>query len=269
MSGELETAVQHHKAIIPVVLRDTSRRDLPDSLLKSNWILFGPGHNAVRGLEEVITALEEDLDWRDSHTRLIVRAKEWVSSQRDRSFLLRGSDLRSAEEWLSQATLHEKTPPTALQTEYILASRKATTRTQRTWRTALSAGLVISLALTALAFAQRQQAIHQRDIAVSRQLINQSETLGDSDPVISKLESIAAWRIHRSDDARFAMLAAAARPGIAVFVGDKGPVGSVAFSPKGTILATGSSDGTVRLWDGPPVSRSVVPSPAISERPTR
>ena len=34
---------------------------------------------------------------------------------------------------------------TALQTEYTLASRKATTRTQRTWRTALSVGLIVSL----------------------------------------------------------------------------------------------------------------------------
>lgn len=192
---ELETAVQRHKLIIPVALRKTDRRDLPGSLLKPNWIFFfGPGHDLQHGLDNVITALEEDLSWRDTHTRLGVRATEWSNSDQDRGFLLRGSDLHTAEEWLGQATMHDKTPPTALQTEYILASRKATTRTQRTWRTALSVGLVISLSLAALAFIQRQQAvferqqaIDQRDVAVSRELISQSEALGDTDPVITKL----------------------------------------------------------------------------------
>ena len=260
---ELETAVQRHKLIIPVALRDTDRRDLPASLLTPNWIFFSPGHDLQRGLDKVITALEEDLEWRDTHTRLAVRATEWSGSHQDRGFLLRGGDLRSAEEWLGQATMHHKTPPTALQTEYILASRKATTRTQRTWRTALSAGLIIALSLAALAFVQRQhavyeqqqaiqqrqQAIHQRDVAVSDELASRSEALGDTDPVISKLLSIAAWRISPSSEARYAMLTAAALRGTGILTGHTGAVDSMAFSPDGKTLASGSSDGTIRLWE--------------------
>jgi WD40 repeat protein len=245
---ELEIAVQDHKLIIPVALRDTSRRDLPGSLLRPNWIFFGQGDDAERGLDEVIRALEEDLDWRDIHTRLAIRTKEWAGSEQDRSFLLRGRDLRSAEEWLGQAALHEKTPPTALQTEYILASRKAVTRTQRTWRTALSAGLIISLALAALAFVQRQQAIHQRDIAVSDQLVAESQALGEANPTVSRLELIAAWGIHRSPQIRYAMAAAAANPEIAS-ISSTTSINTVEFSPAGKILATGDDGGRVRLWD--------------------
>lgn len=154
--------------IVPDIAGARTSADLRGYWLAVNWIFFSPGHDAERGLNDVITALEEDIGWRDARTRLAVRTKEWIGSQRDRSFLLRGSDLQSAEEWLGQASLHEKTSPTALQTEYVVASRKNATRTQRTWRIALTVGLVVSLALAAIAFAQRQQAIHQRNVAVSR-----------------------------------------------------------------------------------------------------
>ena len=275
---ELETAVQRHKLIIPVALRDTDRQDLPGSLLTPNWIFFSPGHDLQHGLDNVITALEEDLGWRDTHTRLAVRATEWSGSHQDRGFLLRGGDLRSAEEWLGQATMHDKTPPTALQTEYILASRKATTRTQRTWRTALSVGLIIALSLAALAFVQRQQAVyeqqqavqehqqavHQRDVAVSDEVAIRSEAPGDADPVISKLLSIAAWRVSPTSDARYAMLTAAALPGIGILTGHTGAVDSVAFSPDGKTLASGSADGTIRLWDvatGRPIGQPLTGDP--------
>ncbi len=36
-------------------------------------IFFSGGHDFERALDEVVVALEEDLDWRDAHTRLGVR----------------------------------------------------------------------------------------------------------------------------------------------------------------------------------------------------
>ena len=124
--------------------------------------------------------------------------------------------------------------------------------------------LVVGFASVAgLAVHANQEAVHQRDVAVSGQLTSQSETLGDTDPAISKLESIAAWRIHPSNDARYAMLAAAARPGIAVLSGHQGWVYSVAFSPDGNTLASGGNNGTVRLWDG----SHRPPDPATAHRP--
>ena len=63
-----------------------------------------------------------------AHTRLLTRAIEWDANGKNNSFVLRGDDLRSAEQWLAQAGAEKERQPTALQTEYILASRKAATR---------------------------------------------------------------------------------------------------------------------------------------------
>jgi WD40 repeat protein len=110
--------------------------------------------------------------------------------------------------------------------------------------------LILIIGLVAfIAIRASQNASQQRDIAVSRQLVTESEHLSAIDPVTAKLKSLAAWRIHPSDDAWQAMLAAASVPGIAVMTGHTGPVMSVAFSPDDKTLAGVSWDGSVRLWD--------------------
>jgi len=80
-------------------------------------------------------------------------------------------------------------------------------------------------------------------------LISQSQRPGNANPALPRLLSVAAWRLNPSSAACYAMLAAAARPGIAVLTGNIGAVDSVAFSPDGKTLVAGSADHTVRPWD--------------------
>jgi hypothetical protein len=99
--------------------------------------------------------------------------------------------------------------------DFLHASDRAHRRglRQRQSFTAFLMVLVVGFAAVAVvAFRANQATAHQRDVAVSGQLISKSEALGDTDPVISKLESITAWRLNPSAEARYAMLAAAALP---------------------------------------------------------
>lgn len=247
---ELEMALSLHKLVIPVVLREVDRRDIPESLSRLNWIFFSTGHDARRALDDVVVALEEDLEWRDAHARLAVRATEWTNSRRDRSFLLRGSDLHTAEEWLGQTTGHEKTLPTGLQTEYILASRKAATRTQRTWRTALSAGLVISLSLAALAFIQRNQARHEAQIANSRALAAEANADLSSDPEQSLRLALESARIDPGGPAEQTLrLALAQARQRMVIQSETGQNTVAAWNPARAQIAVTAPHDSVALWD--------------------
>ncbi len=117
---ELEHAIAHGKRLVPVVWQDVDPKQVHPELARLNWIFF---RDFDAGLQTLLTAIATDLDHIRSQTRLLVRAREWESHQRDESFLLRGNDLEAAETWLHQA-VHKEPLPTPLQKTYIQTSRQ-------------------------------------------------------------------------------------------------------------------------------------------------
>src|SRR5262245_26189200 len=210
--------------------------------------------------EALLTAwpLLHDTWLAETHADRIVRtqlhntAAEWAGHARDPSYLYSGSLLQAAAGAAARIGADPARHPPLSQAErdFLHASDHARRRRARQRQAFLAflLALVVGLAsATVLAVRASQQAAHQRDVVASGQLISESENLGETDPAISALLSIAAWRIDPSSATRYAMLAAAARPAIAVFSGYHDTVLSVAFSPDGKTLASGSGDGTVRL----------------------
>jgi WD40 repeat protein len=191
---------------------------------------------------------------RITRTRLAHTASEWDHHHRDPSYLYTGTLLDTATAAAARITADPaRHPPLGpAEREFLQASDRAHQRTvrRRQGLLALLTVLVIGFASVAvLAIRASQQAAHQRDVAISGQLISQSQLLGNTNPALVKLLSVAAWRLDPSSEARYAMLAAAALPGIRTLAGHAGPVESVAFSPGGKTLATGTRNGAVQLWE--------------------
>ena len=187
-------------------------------------------------------------------TRLDDVAAEWIRNSRDPTYLYTGTLLAAATETAARISADPaRYPPLSrAEQDFLRASNHAHHRRTRRRESIIAflMALVIGLALLAVAaFRSSQEAKQQRDFAASGQLISDSEVIGDADPSVSKLLSIAAWRIHPSGQDRYAMLAAASRPGIASLTGHTDRVHAVAFSPDGHTLVSGSYDGTARLWD--------------------
>lgn len=147
---EVAHAIASHKRIIPVVhiesgiadsygklaaikptgfLADAlGGRDLLDMARKNwsvlegiNWLFFRASDDFEAGVKRLIDVVETDFGRVRLHTRLMVRANEWREKEYDKSYLLVGTDLREAENWLKLDD--EKPPkPTELHRAYVRAS---------------------------------------------------------------------------------------------------------------------------------------------------
>jgi YVTN family beta-propeller protein len=142
---EVEHAARLHKRIVPLALSLVSEDQVPEDVRVRNWIPAGKDDDFTITIARLVKALDTDLEWEREHSRLTMRALEWERSGRDRSFLLRGADLKAAERWLADGA--EKDPgPTALETEYLAAARARVRR----GRLLVAAGSVVVIAVIAV-----------------------------------------------------------------------------------------------------------------------
>ena len=121
---EIEEALKHNKRLVPLVFEEVPPEQVHPELARLNWIFLRPEDNFQQGFQRLIAALDQDLDYVRTHTRLLVRALDWERHGQDHSYLLRGSDLARANEHLAQG-IHQEPRPTALHHRYVRASAEA------------------------------------------------------------------------------------------------------------------------------------------------
>ena len=175
---------------------------------------------------------------------------EWDAEGRDKSLLLRGTELKAAEGWLASRPAGADPAPTQVQREYLLASREAAARRQRTMTGGAVAIAVVSIGLLIFALISRGQAVSERIAARSQALAAESQAQLANDPEISLILGMRAVREKATPQSLFALRAALdasplerALPTIA----NSGGCLPAVISPNGRQIAEGTCTGQVRI----------------------
>lgn len=196
---EVNHAIEQNKRLIPVLLREINSADLHEGIHKINWLRMDED-SLESSLQNLLEALDTDLDWVSDHTRLTVRATEWDRHDRDASRLLRGKDLESAEQWLTIAP-DKSLDPTLLQSHFITASRQISNKRQRHLLSGIIAGLLVAIGLAIFAWMQRNVAVDEANRARSSALSSQAVLAldNDHDPTLGFRYAAAAWKLNPSN----------------------------------------------------------------------
>lgn len=140
---ELEYALSQGKRIFPIVIEQPD--PVPISLQAINWILFTQEADFDTALNQLLNALKTNPEDARLHTKFYGLWRDWVSHDKERSYLLRGKQLWEATTWLAGS---DNSTPLPLQEhrEYIWASQLAQlVRIKR-----IATGIIISLILGVL-----------------------------------------------------------------------------------------------------------------------
>jgi len=205
--------------------------------------------------------LEEDQASWILYGQLADAAAAWHDAHNDPSFLYRGTPLTALQQAVTRWSENpERYPaPTSTQRDFLHASEQAVARSSRQRRSAVAIlallALVASIAFV-VAFQARNSAVQatntavqQRDQAIYNQVVAEALQFGTSDTPLAAQLNLAAYHMQPTQDQASRLLNTENTPLSFPPVSAGGAVLAGAFSPIGHTLATGSSGGTVRLWN--------------------
>ncbi|NJD59096.1 MAG: WD40 repeat domain-containing protein, partial [Anaerolineae bacterium] len=194
--------------------------------------------------------MNADRAFRAWQERLRGSLRQWQESGQDEGALLAGAPLAVAQDWLSQRS-SELNPA---ETGYIQASQALQVRQQkerqrrRQWTIiGLTAGLVVSLALAAFAFVQRQAALRQASIGLASQALIELDGSLPERGVLLALEALKQYPYTPQAEAALARAVQESLPyqDILGFSNIAQDARVITWSPDGRYIAVGGIIGVV------------------------
>ena len=161
---EVAHAVALNKRIAPIVCRRVDDGATPEALRRLNFIFFDEADRFEVSADQLADALQTDIGWIRQHTDFGELARRWSAAGRPGGLLLRSPALEEAERWIASRPSNAPAP-TAETQSFIAQSRRGATRRRNVLTGSLATGLVLALALAALAYWQRGIAVEERDRA--------------------------------------------------------------------------------------------------------
>ena len=286
---EIAHAVKNGKRILPIFIADVDDRGIYDvtekflhkdpkeEISRRNFIKCRVRRDSFeKVIEEIQTTIHTDYEWLKFHTELQVKALKW-EQKKDNSRLLRGKELREAEQQFFEVSSQEDPQPTKLQREYILASQRNEVHARRQITVGLGFGLAIMIALSIFAWAQRDNAISesnakatalvneesaratalaekdraelQAKISLSRQLATQAKSVFSQNPLLSMLLSVEAEQTNQTLEAKSALLESLTGTNpLKAYLLDQTAINALTISPDSSIFTSAGDDGTIVVW---------------------
>jgi len=284
---EIAHAVRNGKRILPIVIRDPDSKLIHPEISKRNWIFCRAGQDDFhKAIEEARTTIHINYEWLKYHTKLQIKALDW-ERHNDHGRLLRGKELREAEQQLTESGNQKDPSPTALQRQYILASQRNETRVRRLLTLGMAGSLAIMIALSFAAWVQRNNAVSSQETAVVEANVRSTaQKNAEEQTEIARAEELASHvLLQRAEHLDLALLLSveavkttdnqqthtillntlqfSPRLGSYLFVPGEEFCTKVSFAPTGKILAIGCSntiylqDVTTGQWIGKPLKLNV------------
>ncbi|MDQ3788883.1 MAG: WD40 repeat domain-containing protein, partial [Actinomycetota bacterium] len=179
--------------------------------------------------------------------RLAEAATAWRGGGQDRGDLYRGARLAAALDWAAART--DLTPEEHAFLRASERDRRRTTRRLRGLVAGLAALLVVALVAGVIAVISRGEAQDQRNMALSRQYAAESLAEAQVDPLGAMRKAIQGWRASPTAEARSALLSAPGLTYPSAFASGLGQGYAIDVSHDGRLVAVGSAEGEVALWD--------------------
>ena len=276
---EVTYSRQQGKRMIPILPAPLGDRTVPADLSRLQYVHFYsdpglPDSGFFSGIRKLEQALQLDLDWLRSKRIYEERAAEWARDELDER-LLSGILLEQAQDWAASPPATETIAPAV--TRWIAASADVETarldkekRLQGKARRRALATFAVGLALATLAVVMSgvsvQNAARVAE-ANSAQIATEARSLNEDGQHAKGVYAA----LHGDPAARGNLIRGVLQPngfpgaqaslqaGVGgnqlrkTFAGHSGSVLSVAFSPDGDRVLTGSDDGTARLWPVPAI----------------